>query len=61
MGNEKWRSNAAKLYKVKIHETEHNIVEYMGEGEFDESEGQLDVAQINLMGVDLKKNLWSLS
>ncbi|KAG2200208.1 hypothetical protein INT47_009846, partial [Mucor saturninus] len=60
LSNEKWRSNAAKLYRVKIHETEHNIVEYMGEGELDEAEGQVDMALINLMGVDLKKNLWSL-
>lgn len=38
----------------------------MGEGELDETEGQVDVALINLMGVDLKKNddpksMWSLN
>jgi hypothetical protein len=28
----------------------------MGEGELDETEGQVDVALIKLMGVDIKKN-----
>lgn len=27
------RSSTAKLYKVKIYETEHNSVEYLGEGD----------------------------
>jgi 6-pyruvoyltetrahydropterin/6-carboxytetrahydropterin synthase len=53
---------------VKIYETEHNMVEYMGEGELDEAEGQVDVALIKLMGVDIKqdgldgrkKKSWSL-
>lgn len=66
--NDSWRSSSARLYKVKIYETEHNMVEYMGEGELDEAEGQVDVALIKLMGVDIKqdgldsrkKNLWSL-
>lgn len=63
--NESWRSNSARLYKVKVYETEHNIIEYMGEGELDGSQGQVDVALIKLMGVDIKnkfdvKNKWSL-
>jgi hypothetical protein len=28
----------------------------MGEGELDEAEGQVDVALIKLMGVDIQKN-----
>ncbi|KAI9474302.1 MAG: hypothetical protein EXX96DRAFT_581471 [Benjaminiella poitrasii] len=67
--NESWRSNSAQLHKVKIYETENNIVEYMGEGELDETEGKMDIALIKLMGVDIqnkaipptiKKNPWSL-
>lgn len=66
--NDSWRSSSARLYKVKIYETEHNMVEYMGEGELDEAEGQVDVALIKLMGVDIKqdgldgrkKKSWSL-
>lgn len=66
--NNSWRSSSARLYRVKIYETEHNMVEYMGEGELDEAEGQVDVALIKLMGVDIKqdgldsrkKNSWSL-
>ncbi|KAI8370338.1 uncharacterized protein BYT42DRAFT_502022 [Radiomyces spectabilis] len=29
--NPAWRSSSARLYKVKIHETDNNSVEYMGE------------------------------
>ncbi|KAI9359453.1 hypothetical protein BD770DRAFT_319710 [Pilaira anomala] len=36
--NEAWRSSSARLYKVKVHETERNIVEYMGEGDLDASD-----------------------
>lgn len=38
----------------------------MGEGELDEAQGQMDIALIKLMGVDIqnkfevKKNKWSL-
>ncbi|CAO3648873.1 unnamed protein product [Mucor fragilis] len=61
-----WHS--ARLHKVKIFETEHNMVEYLGEGELDEAEGQVDVALIKLMGVGInhdglessKKSAWSL-
>lgn len=31
LANESWKSSSARLHKVKIHETERNIVEYMGE------------------------------
>ncbi|KAG1453688.1 hypothetical protein G6F56_007507 [Rhizopus delemar] len=58
--NDVWRSNSAKLYKVKVYETEHNIVEYFGEGELD-GEAQLDVATIKLSGIGFKNdNPWSL-
>ncbi|KAI8887424.1 PTPS-domain-containing protein [Backusella circina FSU 941] len=52
--NDEWRSTLARLYKVKVYETEHNIVEYMGEGELDECDSQLDVNLIKLLGVDIK-------
>ncbi|GAA5799438.1 hypothetical protein EDC94DRAFT_600152 [Helicostylum pulchrum] len=48
--NDSWRSNSARLYKVKVHETERNIVEYMGEGELDESDNSLKLALINIKG-----------
>ncbi|CAO3684135.1 unnamed protein product [Rhizopus stolonifer] len=58
--NDVWRSNSAKLYKVKVYETEHNIVEYFGEGELDR-EAQLDAATIKLSGIGFKNdNPWSL-
>jgi 6-pyruvoyltetrahydropterin/6-carboxytetrahydropterin synthase len=66
--NDSWRCSSARLHKVKIFETEHNMVEYLGEGELDEAEGQVDVALIKLMGVGInhdglessKKSAWSL-
>ncbi|KAI8386986.1 hypothetical protein BD560DRAFT_383434 [Blakeslea trispora] len=32
--NEKWSASSARLYKVKVYETEKNIVEFMGEDNF---------------------------
>jgi 6-pyruvoyltetrahydropterin/6-carboxytetrahydropterin synthase len=52
--NDEWKATLARLYKVKVYETEHNIVEYMGEGELDESDSQLDANLIKLLGADIK-------
>ncbi|KAG0737785.1 hypothetical protein G6F57_011629 [Rhizopus arrhizus] len=58
--NDTWRSSSAKLYKVKIFETENNIVEYMGEGELD-GDAQLDATTIKLSSIGFNsENPWSL-
>ncbi|CEG71928.1 hypothetical protein G6F70_001534 [Rhizopus microsporus] len=58
--NDAWRSSSAKLYKVKLYETEHNVIEYMGEGDLD-GEAQLDVTAIKLSGIGINsEDPWSL-